>query len=167
MVVSIISLFNTYIFVSALGNRNDLNDFANPKCFNIRTDSAQNTYCLTICTILNTWSTTVVRSLLSSLDLDKNSTHEMKVKVKSESEAAHSCPTLCNPMDCSLPGSSVHGIFQAIVLEWIAISFSRGSSQPGDWTWVSRIVDRHCDKQGYKAGKDETLWCLFKVCLKL
>ena len=41
-----------------------------------------------------------------------------------------------------LPGSSVHGIFQAIVLEWIAISFSRGSSQPRDQTWVSPIVDR-------------------------
>ena len=163
MVVSIISLFNTYIFVSVLGNRNDSNDFANPKCFNIRTDSVQNMYCLTICTILNTWSTTAVRSLLSSLDLDKNSTHEMKVK--SESEVAQSCPTLCDPTDCSLPGSSVHGIFQAIVLEWIAISFSRGSSQPGDWIRVSRIVDRHCDKQGYKAGKDKTLWCLFKVCV--
>ena len=45
-------------------------------------------------------------------------------------------------MDCSLPGSSVHGIFQAIVLEWIAISSSRGSSQPRDRTCVSRIVDR-------------------------
>ena len=44
------------------------------------------------------------------------------------SEVAQSCPTLCDPMDCSLPGSSVHGIFQARVLEWIAISFSRGSS---------------------------------------
>ena len=41
---------------------------------------------------------------------------------------------LCNPMDCSLPGSSVHGIFQARVLEWDAISFSRASSQPRDWT---------------------------------
>ena len=49
---------------------------------------------------------------------------------QSESEVAQSCSTLCDPMDCSLPGSSVHGIFQAIVLEWIAISFSRGSSQP-------------------------------------
>ena len=38
-------------------------------------------------------------------------------------EVAQSCPTLCNPMDCSLPGSSVHGIFQARVLEWVAISF--------------------------------------------
>ena len=51
-----------------------------------------------------------------------------------ESEVAQSCPTLCDPMDCNLPSSSVHGIFQAIVLEWIAISFSRGSSQPRDQT---------------------------------
>ena len=58
------------------------------------------------------------------------------------SEVAQLCPTLCNPMDCSLPGSSVHGIFQARVLEWIAISFSRGSSLPRDRTRVSRIVDR-------------------------
>ena len=49
-----------------------------------------------------------------------------------ESEIAQSCPTLCDPMDSSLPGSSVLGIFQAIVLEWIAISFSRGSSQTRD-----------------------------------
>ena len=46
---------------------------------------------------------------------------------------AQSCPTLCNPMDCSLPGFSVHGIFQARVLEWVAISFSMGSSRPRDW----------------------------------
>ena len=47
---------------------------------------------------------------------------------ESESEVIQSCLTLCNPMDCSLSGSSIHGIFQARVLEWIAISFSRGSS---------------------------------------
>ena len=58
------------------------------------------------------------------------------------SEVAQSCPTLYDPMDCSLPGFSVHGIFQAIVLEWIAISFSRRSSQPRDRTRVSCIVDR-------------------------
>ena len=40
------------------------------------------------------------------------------------------CPSLCDPMDCSLPGSSVHGILQARILEWVAIPFSRGSSQP-------------------------------------
>ena len=61
---------------------------------------------------------------------------------ESESEVAQSCTTLCDPMDCSLPGSSVHGIFQAIVLEWIAISFSRGSSQPRVQTQLFRIVDR-------------------------
>ena len=47
------------------------------------------------------------------------------MKVKSESEVAQSCPTLSNPMDYSPPGSSVHGIFQARVLEWSAIAFSR------------------------------------------
>ena len=46
------------------------------------------------------------------------------MKVKSESEVAQTCPTLCDPMGCSLPGSSVHGIFQARVLEWGAIAFS-------------------------------------------
>ena len=50
--------------------------------------------------------------------------------------------SLCDPMDCSLPGSSVHGILQAIVLEWIAISFSRGSSQPRDQTRVFCIAGR-------------------------
>ena len=45
------------------------------------------------------------------------------MKVKSESEVAQSCPTLSDPMDCSLPGSSIHGIFQARVLEWGAIAF--------------------------------------------
>ena len=62
---------------------------------------------------------------------------------ESESEVAQSCPTLCDPMDCSLSGSSVHGIFQARMLEWIAISFSRGSSQPRNQTRVSHIVGRH------------------------
>jgi len=47
-----------------------------------------------------------------------------------ESEVAQSCPTLCDPVDCSPPGSSVHGILQVRILEWIAVSFSRGSSQP-------------------------------------
>ena len=51
------------------------------------------------------------------------------MKVKSESEVAQSCPTLCNPMDCRLPGSSVRGIFQASVLEWGAIAFSEDNSK--------------------------------------
>ena len=58
------------------------------------------------------------------------------------SEVAQSRPTLCDPMDCRLPGSLVHGIFQARVLEWVAIAFSRGSSWPRDRTQVSRIVGR-------------------------
>ena len=53
------------------------------------------------------------------------------MKVKSESEVAQSCPTLSDPMDCSLPGSSVHGIFQARVLEWGAITFSEKQSKEG------------------------------------
>ena len=53
-----------------------------------------------------------------------------------------SCPTLCNSMDYSPPGSSVHGIFHARILEWVAISFSRGSSQPKGQTWVSFIAAR-------------------------
>ena len=48
------------------------------------------------------------------------------MKVKSESEVAQSCPTLSDPMDCSLPGSSIHGVFQARILEWGAIAFSIG-----------------------------------------
>ena len=59
------------------------------------------------------------------------------------SEVAQSCPTLCDPMGYSPPGSSVHGIFQAWILEWDAISFSRESSRPRDWTQVSRIIGRH------------------------
>ena len=58
------------------------------------------------------------------------------------SEVAQLCQTLCDPMDSSLPGSTVHGIFQARILEWAAISFSRGSSQPRDRTPVSCIADR-------------------------
>ena len=58
------------------------------------------------------------------------------------SEVAQSCLTLCDPMDCSLSGSSVHGIFQARVLEWIVISFSRGSSRLRNRTQVSRIAGR-------------------------
>ena len=49
------------------------------------------------------------------------------------------CVQLCNCMDCSLPGFSVHGIFPARILEWLAMSSSRGSSQPRDQTWISCI----------------------------
>ena len=55
---------------------------------------------------------------------------------------AQSFLILCNPMDYSLPGSSVHGILLARILEWVAIPFSRGSSQPRDQTWISCIEGR-------------------------
>ena len=58
------------------------------------------------------------------------------------SSVAQSCPTLCDPMDCSLPRSSIHGIFQTRILEWVAISFSRGSSGPKDWTRVFCMAGR-------------------------
>ena len=73
-----------------------------------------------------------------------------------QSEVAQLCPTLCDPMDCSPPVSSVHGIFQARVVEWVAISFSRGSSQPRDWTQVSSIV-----------GRCFTLWTTREVLKKI
>ena len=60
-------------------------------------------------------------------------------------EAAQSCPTLCDPVDCNLLGFSIHGILQARILEWIAISFSRGSSRPRDRTQVSLIGGRRFD----------------------
>ena len=53
-------------------------------------------------------------------------------EVKKEMLVAQSCPTLCDPMDCSPPGSSVHGVLQAEILEWVAIPFSRRSSRPRD-----------------------------------
>ena len=52
------------------------------------------------------------------------------------------CLTLCEPIDCSPPGSSVHGILQAEILEWVAIPFSRESSQPRDQTWIFCIAGR-------------------------
>ena len=66
---------------------------------------------------------------------------------------AQSCLTLCNPTDCSPPGSSVHGILQASILEWPDIPFSRGSSQPRDWTLVS-----------YIAGRFFTIWATGESC---
>ena len=62
---------------------------------------------------------------------------EQKVKV-----VTPSCLTLCDPMDCRPPSSSVHGILQARILEWVAIAFFKGSSQPKDQTWVSYIAGR-------------------------
>ena len=78
------------------------------------------------------------------------------IKSVKVSEVAQSRLTLCDPMDCSPAGSSVHGIFQTRMLEWVAISFSRGSSQPRERTQVSRI-----------AGRGFNLWATTESQLKL
>ena len=67
--------------------------------------------------------------------------YNIKWKVK-EVLVAQLCLTICDPMDCRLPGFSVHGILQARILEWVAISSSRGFSWPKDRTWVSCIAGR-------------------------
>ena len=72
----------------------------------------------------------------------KSCTGNREIQGSCDSEVVQSCPTLWDPMDCSLPGSFIHGIFQARILEWVAISFSRRSSQPRDWTWISHIIGR-------------------------
>ena len=69
--------------------------------------------------------------------------HLRCMRYESESEVTQLCPTLCDHVDCTPPGSSVHGILQARILEWVVISFSRGSSWPRDRTRVSRIAGRH------------------------
>ena len=66
---------------------------------------------------------------ISEIGKNKLIDHESE----SESEVAQSCPTLCDPMDYSLPGSSIHGIFHASVLEWVAISFSRREESHRSW----------------------------------
>ena len=74
---------------------------------------------------------------------------------------AKSCPTLFDPVGCRPPGSSVHGIFQARKLEWVVISFSRGSSQPRDWTCVScigRWMLNHCATR-----EAQTRWKLTQI----
>ena len=82
-------------------------------------------------------------------------------------EVAQSCPTVCDPMDCSLLGSSVHGIFQARILEWVAIYFSRGTSQPRDQTRVSCIAGRcftiWATREGTISGIDNTILTHIKL----
>ena len=82
-----------------------------------------------------------------STELEKVSFHsnskERQCQGMLKIEVSQPCPTLWDPKDYSLPGFSVHGIFQARIPEWVAIPFSRGSSQRRDQTQVSHIVGRH------------------------
>ena len=75
------------------------------------------------------------------------------------SEVAQSCPTLCDPVDCSPPCSSVHGIFQARVLKWVATSFSRGYSRPRNRTQVTCIVS----KTLYRLSHQGSLCCWYLI----
>ena len=72
----------------------------------------------------------------------KKDTHALRSCALCCAFITQSCPTLCDPVDCSPPGSSVHGILQARILEWVAVPSSRGSSQPRDRTQVSCIAGR-------------------------
>ena len=77
-----------------------------------------------------------------------------------------SCPTLCDPMDCSPPGFSVHGILQTGILEWVAISFSRGSSWPKHQTRVSCVVGRFFTIWATREAQ-QCLWLLLKNSTQL
>ena len=77
---------------------------------------------------------------------------------------AQLCPTLCNPKDCSLPGSSVHGILQARILEWLAIHFSRGFSRPRDWTLVFCIAGRFFTIWATGIGGKLSLYWINLIC---
>ena len=81
------------------------------------------------------------------------------MKVKSESEVAQSCPTLSDPMDCSLPGSSIHGIFQARVLEWGAIAFSPGRRVSANMRAQSSLILSLCrwEKQRLRETQGHTV----------
>ena len=70
------------------------------------------------------------------------SQHVIGISVTEEEKVTQSCLTLCDSMDCNLPGSSILGILQARILEWVAIFFSRGSSQPRDQIQVSHNAGR-------------------------
>jgi len=98
-------------------------------------------------------------------DITNPSQHSffLNLKVKCVTQL---CPILCNPMDCSPQGSSVHGISKARILECFAISFSRGSSQSRDWTQVSYIADRffyHLNHQGSPPEPELSPKFLFKT----
>ena len=107
--------------------------------------------CIQITHLLHNLDFSPVRipCLLIRLNYDK-----VKVKMKSLSHVQ----LFVTPKDCSLPGSSIHGIFQARVLEWAAIYFSRGSSQSRDRTWVFHIADRRFTIWSTREVHTRELW---------
>ena len=95
-------------------------------------------------------------TLLGSLALEHSSYHSVLCYAKS----LQSCPTLCDPMDCSPPDSSVQGILQVRILEWVAISSSRGSSRPRDWTGISCVGRWILLPLSHLLGRRKIIWFL-------
>ena len=93
---------------------------------------------LIVCTLDMMWGKLYFYFCVCSSD---SHNHRLVIR-KSLCLVSQSCLTLCNPMDCSLPGSSVHGILQARILEWVSMPYSRGSFQPRDLTHISHITSR-------------------------
>ena len=114
---------------------------------------------------------------LARLNSTQHFTYKINVDVFSQSRCvlSHFSLTLCNPMEYSPPGSSVHGIFQARMLEWIAISYSKGSSRPRDQAWslvspalagrfFTAVLPRK-PKQSKIFGANRFLATVTKVCI--
>ena len=88
---------------------------------------------------------------------------EEMVCVRLHAHSLQSCPTLCDPMYHSPPGFSVHGILQTRILGWVAMTSSRGSSQPRDWTQVSCYL-LHCRQILYHwAAREDQRWCVYTI----
>ena len=96
-------------------------------------------------------------SIFKSRDITLATKVHLVKRKKKENEVTQLYPTLCDPMDSSPSGSSIHGIFQARILGWVAISFSRGSSQPRDQMLAACFVDR-CFYHLSHQGSQSKLW---------
>ena len=103
----------------------DTEELLPPQCWKITLDRKSTNFIYFRCSV--------------SSFLDMNSVKIRNLDGGGGGLVARSCPTLYDPTDCSLPGSSVHEILSAIILEWVAIPFSRGSSQPRDQTSISFV----------------------------
>ena len=91
-------------------------------------------------------------SALNFLNLNRSGNRHILVLI------TQLCPTLCDPKNCSQLVSSVHGISQTRLLEWVAFPFSRGSSRPRDWTWISCIAGRFFTIWAIRETKTVTPW---------
>ena len=118
---------------------------------------------------LFSWTSISLQMVASAMKLKDACSLEEKPRQTYQwaSEVTQSCPALCDPMDCGLPGSSIHGIFQARVLEWVAISFSRGSSQPRDQTQVFCTAGWHFTSELLRKSilKNRDIILPTKICI--